>query len=121
MIADRLVHEHRARALSPDHPVLRGTAQNPDVFFQAREAANRFYDGGARRSCTAAMDRFAERTGRPYRLFDYVGHPKAERVMVMMGSGCGAAEEAVEALVASGERVGLVKVRLFRPFSASRR
>ncbi len=116
MIDDRLVRAHRARALTPDHPVLRGSAQNPDVFFQAREAANTFYlelpD-----SVQSAMDRLAELTGRPYRLFDYVGHPEAERVVVLMGSGVGAVEEAVEALVARGERVGAVKVRLYRPFS----
>jgi pyruvate-ferredoxin/flavodoxin oxidoreductase len=96
--------------------VLRGSAQNPDVFFQAREAANPFYldvpDAVQER-----MDTLATRTGRGYRLFDYVGHPEAERVIVMMGSGCGAAEEAIELLTARGERVGLVKVRLFRPFS----
>ena len=116
MIDDRLVRAHRARALSPAHPVLRGTAQNPDVFFQAREAATPFH-AAVPEAVQEAMDRLAERTGRPYRLFDYAGHPEAERVLVLMGSGCGAAEEAVEALVAQGERVGLVKVRLFRPFS----
>ncbi|MGZ8630091.1 MAG: pyruvate:ferredoxin (flavodoxin) oxidoreductase [Actinomycetota bacterium] len=117
MVDDRLVHAHRARALSPAHPVLRGSAQNPDVFFQAREAANPFHLA-VPDAVQATMDRLAERTGRPYRLFDYVGHPEAERVLVLMGSGCGAAEEAVEAMVAAEERVGLVKVRLFRPFSA---
>ena len=117
LIDDRLVRAHRARALSPMHPVLRGSAQNPDVFFQAREAANPFHLA-VPDAVQATMDRLAERTDRPYRLFDYVGHPAAERVLVMMGSGCGAAEEAVEALVRRGERVGLVKVRLFRPFSA---
>ena len=117
MIDDRLIREHRARALSPDHPVLRGSAQNPDVFFQAREAANPFYLA-LPDLVQEAMDKLAERTGRPYHLFDYVGHPQAERVLVLMGSGCGAAEEAVETLVDRDERVGLVKVRLFRPFSA---
>ena len=110
------VFEHRQRALSPDHPVLRGTAQNPDVFFQIRETANAYYD-----SCPdkvqATMDRFAQVVGRKYRLFDYVGAPDAERVLVMMGSGAEAAEEAVGALNARGEKVGLVKVRLYRPFS----
>ena len=110
------VFEHRQRALSPDHPVLRGTAQNPDVFFQIRETANPFYD-----SCPdkvqATMDKFAQVVGRKYRLFDYVGALDAERVIVMMGSGAEAAEEAVEALNARGEKVGLVKVRLYRPFS----
>jgi pyruvate-ferredoxin/flavodoxin oxidoreductase len=110
------VFEHRQRALSPDHPVMRGTAQNPDVFFQMRETANAFYDVCPGK-VQAAMDKFAEVVGRQYRLFDYVGAPDAERVIVMMGSGAEAAEEAVEALNARGEKVGLVKVRLYRPFS----
>jgi pyruvate-ferredoxin/flavodoxin oxidoreductase len=116
MIDDRLVRAHRSRALTPEHPVLRGSAQNPDVFFQAREAANPFHLA-VPDIVQATMDRLADRTGRPYHLFDYVGHPQAERVIVMMGSGCGAAEEAVDALAGDGDRVGLVKVRLFRPFS----
>ncbi len=116
MIDDRLVRGHRARALTPDHPVLRGSAQNPDVFFQAREAANTFYLE-VPDIVQATMDRLAEFSGRPHRLFDYVGHPEADRVVVLMGSGVGAVEETVEALVARGERVGAVKVRLFRPFS----
>ena len=107
---------HRKRRLDPDNPVLRGTAQNPDVFFQAREACNRFYDA-VPDIVQGAMDRFADRIGRRYHLFDYVGAPDATEVVVMMGSGVGAAEEAVNALVARGEKVGLVKVRLFRPFS----
>jgi pyruvate-ferredoxin/flavodoxin oxidoreductase len=110
------VRAHRERALSPDHPFIRGTAQNPDVFFQAREAANPFY-----LACPTivqdVMDRFAKIIGRSYHLFDYVGAPDAERVVVMMGSGVEAAQEAVEHLVEKGEKVGLVKVRLFRPFS----
>ncbi|HMK23641.1 MAG TPA: pyruvate:ferredoxin (flavodoxin) oxidoreductase, partial [Terriglobales bacterium] len=110
------VFEHRQRALSPDHPVLRGTAQNPDVFFQIRETANAFYDVCPAK-VQAAMDTFAQVVGRQYRLFDYVGAPDAERVVVMMGSGAEAAQEAVEALNARGEKVGLVKVRLYRPFS----
>jgi pyruvate-ferredoxin/flavodoxin oxidoreductase len=117
LVDDSLVRAHRARGLSPDRPVVRGTAQNPDVFFQAREAVNPFY-AACPEIVQRAMDRLAERTGRSYRLFDYVGHPEAERVIVLMGSGAGAAEEAVEALQARGERVGLLKVRLFRPFSA---
>ena len=111
-----LVAEHRARALTPDRPVLRGSAQNPDVFFQAREAANPYY-AAVPSIVQRTMARFAALTGRHYRLFDYVGHPEAERVLVLMGSGAGAATEAVESLVARGERVGLVVVRLFRPFS----
>jgi pyruvate-ferredoxin/flavodoxin oxidoreductase len=110
------VFEHRQRALSPDHPVLRGTAQNPDVFFQIRETANAFYDACPEK-VQAAMDKFAQIVGRQYRLFEYVGAPDAERVVVMMGSGAEAAQEAVEALNARGEKVGLVKVRLYRPFS----
>jgi pyruvate-ferredoxin/flavodoxin oxidoreductase len=116
LVDDRLVRAHRARALSPADPVLRGSAQNPDVFFQAREAANAFYQA-VPEIVQSTMDRLTDRTGRPYHLVDYAGHPDAERVLVLMGSGCGAAEEAVEALVARGERVGVVKVRLFRPFS----
>ncbi len=115
MMDDDLIRAHRERALTPDRPVIRGTAQNPDVFFQAREACNRFYD-----DCPGiaqdAMDRFARLTGRAYRLFDYVGHPEAERVIVLMGSGAETAHETTEWLVARGEKVGMVKVRLYRPF-----
>ncbi|MDO9174969.1 MAG: 2-oxoacid:acceptor oxidoreductase family protein, partial [Actinomycetota bacterium] len=110
------VAEHRARGLSPEHPVLRGSAQNADTFFPAREACNPFYDRGAD-MVDAVMRRFAAHTGRTYRPFDYVGHPQAERVIVLMGSGAECAHETVEALVARGEKVGVVKVRLFRPFS----
>ena len=112
---DRVL-EHRQRALSPDRPVLRGTAQNPDVFFQIRETANAFYDSCPEK-VQAVMNQFAELVGRRYKLFDYVGAPDAERIVVMMGSGAEAAEEAVSALNARGEKVGLVKVRLYRPFS----
>ncbi|MGE3819973.1 MAG: pyruvate:ferredoxin (flavodoxin) oxidoreductase, partial [Isosphaeraceae bacterium] len=118
MIDDRWIQAHRDRALSPDRPVLRGSAQNPDVFFQAREAINPYYDA-LPTLLQRTMDRFAERVGRQYRLFDYVGAPDAERVIVLMGSGAGAAEEAVEQLNAGGAKVGLVKVRLFRPFDMS--
>ncbi len=116
MIDDDLVRLHRARSLSPDRPVLRGTAQNPDVYFQARETVNKFYD-----ACPGivqdAMNRFATLTGRQYRLFDYFGAPDAERVIVLIGSSALAAEECVEALMARGEKVGIVNVHLFRPFS----
>jgi pyruvate-ferredoxin/flavodoxin oxidoreductase len=115
MITDDLVAAHRDRALSPDRPVLRGTAQNPDAFFQAREACNPYYAAAAGH-VQAAMDAFAKVAGRKYKLFDYVGHPQAERVIVAMGSGCETAEETVQHLVAKGEKVGLVKVRLYRPF-----
>ncbi|MFZ1139273.1 MAG: pyruvate:ferredoxin (flavodoxin) oxidoreductase [Candidatus Sulfotelmatobacter sp.] len=111
---DRII-EHRQRALSPDHPVLRGTAQNPDVFFQIRETANSYYDVCPAK-VQATMNKFAEIVGRSYHLFDYVGAPDAERVIVMMGSGAEAAHEAVEYLNAHGEKVGLLKVRLYRPF-----
>jgi len=110
------VFEHRQRALSPDHPVLRGTAQNPDVFFQMRESANAYYDAGPEK-VQVVMDQFAGLVGRSYHLFDYVGAPDAERVIVMMGSGAEAAHEIVEHLNAGGEKVGLLKVRLYRPFS----
>jgi len=110
------VFEHRQRALSPDHPVLRGTAQNPDVFFQMRETINNLYDA-APEKVQAAMDKFAKIVGRSYHLFDYVGAPDAERVIVMMGSGAEAAHETVDALAARGEKIGLLKVRLYRPFS----
>ncbi|HET6440012.1 MAG TPA: pyruvate:ferredoxin (flavodoxin) oxidoreductase [Anaeromyxobacter sp.] len=116
LVPDELVREHRARALTPDRPVLRGTAQNPDVFFQAREAINGFYDA-APLKVQEAMNAFAALTGRAYQLFDYVGHPQAERVVVMMGSGAEVAHETVEHLVKKGEKIGLVKVRLYRPFS----
>ena len=116
MMDPALIAAHRERALSPDRPVLRGTAQNPDAFFQAREACNRFYLATPD-IFQRTMDRFAGLTGRQYRLFDYVGHPQAERVIVMMGSGAEVTHETVEWLLPRGEKVGLVKVRLFRPFS----
>ncbi|HEX4589147.1 MAG TPA: pyruvate:ferredoxin (flavodoxin) oxidoreductase, partial [Gemmataceae bacterium] len=115
MIDDELVCGHRGRGLTPDRPVIRGTAQNPDVYFQGRESCNPFYLATPA-IVQAAMDRFAGLTGRTYRLFDYVGAADAERVIVIMGSGAEAAHEAVEALTKQGEKVGLVKVRLYRPF-----
>ncbi len=112
------IAEHRARALSPERPVLRGSAQNPDVFFQAREAAETFY-----RACPGivqqAMDQLAKATGRAYRLFDYIGHPEAVRVLVIMGSGAECAHETVERMAERGERVGVLKVRLYRPFASA--
>ncbi len=116
MIDEGLVDAHRRRALTPDHPLLRGSAQNPDAFFQAREACNPFYDATPD-AVQDVMDRFGAMTGRHYRLFDYVGHPEAERILVIMGSGAETAHEAVEWLASRGERVGVVKVRLYRPFS----
>ncbi|MBI5623280.1 MAG: pyruvate:ferredoxin (flavodoxin) oxidoreductase [Elusimicrobia bacterium] len=116
MIDEKLVREHRGRALNPEKPVLRGSAQNPDVFFQARETVNPFY-AVCPDHVQAAMDRFASRVGRSYHLFDYVGHPEADRVVVMMGSGAETAQETVEWMNAKGGKVGLVKVHLYRPFS----
>jgi len=109
---------HRRRGLSPDRPQIRGTAQNPDVFFQAREACNPYYQA-ITGIVQETMDALAARTGRAYRLVEYVGAPDAERVIVLMGSGVGAAEEAVERIAATGEKLGLVKIRLYRPFPAA--
>ncbi len=117
LIPAELIAAHRARGLSPDHPVIRGTSQNPDLCFQARETANRFHDATPQ-LVQAAMDRFAALTGRRYGLVEFEGHPEAERVLVLMGSGCEAAAEAVAALVERGERVGVLKLRLYRPFPA---
>ncbi len=113
-----LVDAHRKRALDPNRPVLRGSAQNPDVFFQAREAANLFHRA-VPGIVQEEMDRLGALTGRSYRLFDYHGHPEAERVVVLMGSGVGAATEAVARMVDAGERVGVVTVRLYRPFDVA--
>jgi pyruvate-ferredoxin/flavodoxin oxidoreductase len=117
MIDEETVIAHRRRALSPEHPVLRGSSQNPDVYFQARERINPFYLAFPQ-VAQAAMDRFAKLTGRQYRLFDYVGAADAERVIVIMGSGAEVVHETVEHLNQAGEKVGLVKVRLYRPFDA---
>jgi len=111
-----LIREHRSRGLSPEHPVLRGSAQNPDVYFQMREAVNPYYTA-APAITQEAMDKFAEVSGRRYNLFDYVGHPEAERVLVIMGSGGETVEETVNYLAAKGEKVGALRVRLYRPFS----
>ncbi len=119
MIDDTLVLQHRSRALSPDHPVLRGTAQNPDVYFQARETVNPYY-AACPDITQKAMDKFAALVGRAYRLFEYHGAPDAERVIVLMGSGAEAAHETVDALNARGEKVGVLKVRLYRPFDVRR-
>jgi pyruvate-ferredoxin/flavodoxin oxidoreductase len=116
MVDDDLVRAHRARGLTPENPTLRGTAQNPDVYFQMREASNNYY------TATPAivqemMDKFAKVTGRHYNLFDYSGHPEAERVIIIMGSGGEVVEETVTYLAAKGEKVGVLRVRLYRPFS----
>ncbi|MDP1994920.1 MAG: pyruvate:ferredoxin (flavodoxin) oxidoreductase, partial [Ignavibacteria bacterium] len=116
MIDDELVLAHRKRGLTPDNPFMRGTAQNPDVYFQGRETVNKFYA-----ECPAIvqkqMDKFAEIVGRQYHLFDYVGAPDAERIIILMGSGAEAVDETVQYLVNKEEKVGVVKVRLYRPFS----
>src|SRR6266699_2344086 len=116
MIDDTLVQAHRQRALSPEHPFIRGTAQNPDVYFQARETTNPYYA-----ACPAivqkTMDKFGALVGRQYHLFDYVGVPDAERVIIITGSGAATAQATAEYLLAQGEKVSVVKVRLFRPFS----
>jgi pyruvate-ferredoxin/flavodoxin oxidoreductase len=116
MIDDELVRAHRARALSPEHPVLRGSAQNPDVFFQARETVNPFYTA-VPDIVQKAMDKFAKLTGRSYHLFDYIGAPDAERVVIIMTSGGETAEATVRYLMAKGDKVGVIRVRLYRPFS----
>ena len=118
LVDEELIADHRLRSLNPNRPVLRGSAQNPDVFFQAREAANTFYDL-LPEIVTDTMRRLEEETGRSYRLFEYHGSPDAETVMVIMGSGFGAAHEAVTRLVEEGHKVGLVQVRLYRPFAAT--
>ena len=117
MIGDEMVRQHRERALSPDHPFIRGTAQNPDVYFQAREAANPYYLA-LPLIVQNAMDRFAALAGRQYHLFDYFGAPDARHVIVMMGSGAEVTQEAVDHLNRKGAKLGLIKVRLYRPFSA---
>ena len=118
LIREDDVVAHRLRGLSPDHPVLRGSAQNPDVFFQGREAANPFYEA-VPAAVQATMDELAARTGRAYRLVEYEGAADAERVVVLMGSGVGAAQETIEEMNRHGEKVGLLKIRLYRPFPVS--
>lgn len=117
MVDDDLVRAHRARGLTPENPVIRGTAQNPDVYFQSREGVNKYYEA-VPEIVQKEMDKFAKLTGRQYHLFDYVGSPDAEKVIVIMGSGAETCDETVEALIAKGEKVGVLKVRLYRPFKA---
>ncbi|MFK5973411.1 MAG: pyruvate:ferredoxin (flavodoxin) oxidoreductase [Flavobacteriaceae bacterium] len=116
MMPEDEIMAHKNRSLDPDHPVIRGTSQNPDVFFQAREAANTYYQK-VPAIVQDAMDEFYEHTGRRYSLFHYLGHPEAERVIIIMGSGQGATREAIDAMVKNGEKVGAIFIRLFRPFS----
>lgn len=118
MMPEDKIMDHKKRSLDPDHPVIRGTSQNPDVFFQAREAANLFYEK-VPEIVQNTMDEFYEHTGRKYSLFYYIGHPEAERVIIIMGSGEGPARETVDTMVNQNEKVGALFVRLFRPFSIS--
>jgi pyruvate-ferredoxin/flavodoxin oxidoreductase len=117
LVSEDLVHAHRARALSPERPFIRGTAQNPDVYFQARETVNPFY-ARVPDVVQSTMDRLGERVGRRYRLVEYHGHPEAERVVVTMGSSAETVRETVSYLQARSERVGVAQVRLYRPFPA---
>ncbi|WP_038900335.1 pyruvate:ferredoxin (flavodoxin) oxidoreductase [Dickeya dadantii] len=117
LLPQAAIDAHRERALTPERPVIRGTASNPDTFFQAREATNPWYNA-AFGHVEQAMDDFARETGRQYQPFEYYGHPDATRVIVMMGSGVGTCEEVIDTLLTRGEKVGVVKVRLYRPFSA---
>ncbi|MEJ1297773.1 MAG: pyruvate:ferredoxin (flavodoxin) oxidoreductase [Candidatus Sedimenticola sp. (ex Thyasira tokunagai)] len=116
MMSDELIRDFRARAMSPDRPTIRGTSQNPDVYFQGRETVNPYYDN-VPGIMQAVMDRFAELTGREYKLFEYYGAEDAERVVMIMGSAADAVEETVDKLVAEGEKIGMLRVRLYRPFS----
>ncbi len=119
MIDDNLVIAHRKRGMNPEKPVIRGTAQNPDVFFAARETANKYYNATPD-IVQKAMDKFSRLVGRKYHLFDYIGAPDAERVVIMIGSGAETMEEVINYLIAKGEKAGLLKVRLYRPFSVDR-
>ncbi len=116
MLPFELIDAHRKRGLTPEAPVLRGTAQNPDVYFQGRETVNPFYTD-CPEIVQKAMDKFATLTGRQYKLFSYIGHPEADRIIIIMGSGAGTAEETINYLLSKGEKVGMIKVHLFRPFS----
>lgn len=118
MVSQEAVYKFRSNGLTPDRPVIRGTAQNPDVYFQTRESVNPYYTDTVK-VVEQKMEQLHKLTGRKYELYQYVGHPEAEQVIIMMGSGCEAVEETIEYLLAKGEKVGLLKVRLYRPFSAS--
>lgn len=117
LLPQKGIDQHRSRALTPDHPVIRGTSANPDTYFQCREASNPWYNQ-TYQHVADAMQAFADATGREYKPFEYYGHPQAERVIVLMGSAIGTCEEVIDTLLTRGEKVGMVKVRLFRPFSA---
>jgi len=118
MIDDNQIHQHRQRALSPEHPILRGSSQNPDVYFQARETVNPYYNAMPE-LMQSTMDKFAKLTGRQYHLFDYIGHKQAQRILILMGSGAETARETVDFMNRQGDKVGLIIVRLYRPFSSS--
>ncbi len=118
MMRDDLIQAHRQRSLSPDRPMLRGTTENPDTFFQTQEASNSFYLA-CPQIVQRVMQQFGARTGRSYNLFDYYGDEAAERVIVLMGSGAQTAIETVDHLVGQGEKVGVLVVRLYRPFSVA--
>ncbi|WP_411706321.1 pyruvate:ferredoxin (flavodoxin) oxidoreductase [Edaphovirga cremea] len=117
MLPQEAIDAHRSRALSPDHPVIRGTSANPDTYFQSREATNPWYNQTFQH-VTDAMQKFSDLTGREYKPFEYYGHPQAERVIVVMGSAVGTCEEVIDTLLSRGAKVGVLKVRLYRPFSA---
>lgn len=117
MLPESLIRDHRKRALTPDAPVIRGTSQNPDLYFQGRESVNPYYEA-LPDIVQGCFDQFTELTGREYKIFEYQGAPDAERIIVLMGSGAEAAAETIDHLVARGEKVGVLKVRLYRPFSA---
>ncbi|MDH5729788.1 MAG: pyruvate:ferredoxin (flavodoxin) oxidoreductase [Gammaproteobacteria bacterium] len=117
MLNEDMIHAHRQRGLSPTHPVLRGSSQNPDVYFQARESVNSYYQAMPA-MVQQCMDQFAQLSGRHYRLFEYIGDAQAERIIVLMGSGAETVHETVEYFMHQGEKVGVLKVRLFRPFDA---
>jgi pyruvate-ferredoxin/flavodoxin oxidoreductase len=119
LIDQQAILAQRDRALTPDRPVLRGTAQNPDVYFQSREGANLYYEG-CPGIVQGVMDEFAKRTGRHYKIYEYYGAADAERVIIIMGSGCETVQETVDYLTSKGEKVGVVKVRLYRPFDVQR-
>lgn len=118
MMPEEKIMDHKKRSLDPDHPTIKGTSQNPDVFFQAREAANLYYDE-VPNIVQETMDEFYTHTGRKYELFQYIGHPEAEKVIIIMGSGQGPVMEAVDTMVKNGEKVGAIIVRLYRPLSIS--
>ena len=120
MVDKDAIAAFRARALNPEHPVLRGSAENGDIFFQHREACNKYYERSPRLSSKSIWVKVNEKLGTDYKLFNYYGAPDADRVIVAMGSVCDVAEEVIDYMNAAGEKVGLIKVRLYRPFVADK-